>query len=169
MMVSCFPLEGVAYSVASRMELRPLQHAHSLRVSARNKLHGEVGSLATPFCLSRPSLHATAPTWSPQWKLRMEFTNYVLHETDHTWSTRLESVRKNDECFFGIPKGRSKLLKLPINFEQKDRRNGNVFFASCTPDSLTVLSMGGMRENRVYNWQRKRGGTIMTVTRQTPT
>ena len=60
----------------------------------------------------------------------MEPTKYPLNGEDSAWSKRLESVRKDVECFFGILNGRFRLLRLPIIFRSK-RRIDNVFF-TCT-------------------------------------
>lgn len=42
----------------------------------------------------------------------------------------MESVRKDVECFFGILKGRFRILKLPILYRDK-KAIDNVFFACC--------------------------------------
>ena len=36
------------------------------------------------------------------------------------WSKRLESVRKDVECFFGVLKGRFRILKLPILYKEME-------------------------------------------------
>eukprot|EP00904_Undaria_pinnatifida_P003091 jgi/Undpi1/12783/HiC_scaffold_6.g02451.m1 len=46
------------------------------------------------------------------------------------WSKRLESVRKDVECFFGVLKGRFRILKLPILYRNKDEID-NMFFCCC--------------------------------------
>ncbi|CAN0110321.1 unnamed protein product, partial [Pylaiella littoralis] len=47
------------------------------------------------------------------------------------WSKALESVRKDVECFFGILKGRFRILKLGILFQSLEDIN-NMFFTCCT-------------------------------------
>ncbi|CAB1111676.1 unnamed protein product [Ectocarpus sp. CCAP 1310/34] len=48
-----------------------------------------------------------------EWKILMEPTKYPLSENDILFSKRMESVRKDVECFFGILKGRSRILVSP--------------------------------------------------------
>ena len=57
----------------------------------------------------------------------MEPTKYPLNEEDTKWSKWLESVRKDVECFFGILKGRLRILKIPIIFCKKSDID-NTFF-----------------------------------------
>lgn len=46
------------------------------------------------------------------------------------WSRALESVRKDVECFFGILKGRFRVLKLPVQYRTKERID-DLFFTCC--------------------------------------
>ena len=47
-----------------------------------------------------------------QWEILMELSKYPLSESDLLFSKKLESVRKDVECFFGILKGRFRTLEL---------------------------------------------------------
>ncbi|CAB1116194.1 unnamed protein product [Ectocarpus sp. CCAP 1310/34] len=60
----------------------------------------------------------------------MEPTEYPLSEKDILFSKRLESVRKDVECFFGILKGRFRILKLAMAYPEQERID-NVFFTCC--------------------------------------
>ena len=60
----------------------------------------------------------------------MEPTKYPLNAEDTAFSKHLESVRKDAERFFGILKGRFRILKLPILFRSRERID-NVFFTCC--------------------------------------
>ena len=60
----------------------------------------------------------------------MEPTKYPLNADDTDFSKHLESVRKDVECFFGILKGRFRILKLPILFRSRERID-NAFFTCC--------------------------------------
>jgi hypothetical protein len=53
-----------------------------------------------------------------------------MTEQELYWSKRLESVRKDVECFFGILKGRFRILKLPLQYHTVDRVD-SVFFSCC--------------------------------------
>jgi hypothetical protein len=46
------------------------------------------------------------------------------------WSKALESVRKDVECFFGILKGRFRVLKLPVQYRSKESID-DVFYTCC--------------------------------------
>ncbi|CAN0130248.1 unnamed protein product, partial [Discosporangium mesarthrocarpum] len=50
----------------------------------------------------------------------------VLTVAELKWSTRLESVWKDVECFFGRLKGRFRILKMPL-MEKID----SIFFVCC--------------------------------------
>ncbi|CAN0468177.1 unnamed protein product, partial [Scytosiphon promiscuus] len=51
-------------------------------------------------------------------------------EKQALWSGRLESVRKDVECFFGYLKGRFRILKLSILYRNEADIH-NVFFTCC--------------------------------------
>ena len=63
-----------------------------------------------------------------QWEVLMPPTKYPGNGEETRWSKTLESVRKDVECFFGILKGRFRILKLPILYSDKEDIE-NVFFA----------------------------------------
>jgi Plant transposon protein len=49
---------------------------------------------------------------------------------EQEWTKQTESVRKDVEGFFGIPKGRFRILKVPILF-QKQEQIDNMFITCC--------------------------------------
>ena len=57
------------------------------------------------------------------------------------WSTRLESVRKDVECFFGRLKIRFRILRSRILF-QKQGYIDNVFYASCIMHNMLLKDDG---------------------------
>lgn len=65
-----------------------------------------------------------------QWKILMNPTKTPLVKEEIAWSKRLESVRKDVECFFGILKGRFRILKLPVLYRKREDVD-NVFFTCC--------------------------------------
>ena len=81
----------------------------------------------------------------------MEPSKYPLSESDLLFSKSLESVRKGVECFFGILKGRFRILKLAMAY-QKQERIDNVFFTCCILHNMlhTLDGMDKLEENT--NW-----------------
>ena len=71
----------------------------------------------------------------------MEPTKYPLNADDTEFSKHLESVRKDVECFFGILKGRFRILKLPILFRSRERID-NAFFTCCILHNMLHALMG---------------------------
>lgn len=57
----------------------------------------------------------------------MNPTKHSIHPEEIEFSKRLESVRKDVECFFGIVKGRFRILKLPVMYRKQERID-NMFF-----------------------------------------
>ena len=51
-------------------------------------------------------------------------------DAEALWSGRLESVRKDVECFFGYLKGRFRILKMGILYRDEEDIH-NVFFTCC--------------------------------------
>ncbi|CAN0408744.1 unnamed protein product, partial [Discosporangium mesarthrocarpum] len=64
------------------------------------------------------------------WKCLMAPYEASCNEDQLQWSKRLESVRKDVECFCGILKGRFRILKLPLGFRDEDRID-NMFNTCC--------------------------------------
>lgn len=60
------------------------------------------------------------------------------------WSTRLESVRKDVECFFGRLKIRFRILRSRIMFHKQSRVD-NVFYAACIMHNM-ILEDDGLEE-----------------------
>ncbi|CAN0370454.1 unnamed protein product, partial [Ectocarpus fasciculatus] len=79
-----------------------------------------------------------------KWQILMEPTKYPLSENDLLFSKRLESVRKDVECFFGILKGRFRILKLAMAYHEQERID-NVFFTCCILHNM-LHTFDGMDE-----------------------
>ncbi|CAM9749108.1 unnamed protein product, partial [Ectocarpus fasciculatus] len=113
------------------------------------------------------------------WQILIEPSKYPLSENDLLFSKRLESVRKDVECFFGILKGRFRILKLAMAYQSQERID-NVFFTCCilhnmlhtfdtawtswwrTRTGLAVLGWGP-------RWRRSRRRTVDLSGRRTST
>ncbi|CAN0178702.1 unnamed protein product [Ascophyllum nodosum] len=65
-----------------------------------------------------------------KWRVLQEPSKYPTTPEDTQYSKQLESTRKDVECFFGILKGRFRILKLPLLYRSKEAID-NVFFTSC--------------------------------------
>lgn len=89
------------------------------------------------MCLVNPSKHCI-----DQWEL--------------AFSKRLESVRKDVECFFGILKGRFRILKLPLLYREK-RKIDNIFFTCCILHNMLHLIDGLENLERDVNWAGAQG------------
>ncbi|CAN0416889.1 unnamed protein product, partial [Ascophyllum nodosum] len=73
-----------------------------------------------------PTTLLLAPEWVPFARL----LNGGEKKLEMQFSKHLESVRKDVECFFGILRGRFRILKLPILFRSRERID-NAFFTCC--------------------------------------
>lgn len=72
------------------------------------------------------------------------------------WSKALESIRKDVECFFGILKGRFRILKLGILFQDKVDID-NMIFTCCTLHNM-LHAFDGLNElESTVNWGGKAG------------
>lgn len=78
-------------------------------------------------------------------------SKYPLSESDLLFSKRLESVRKDVECFFGILKARFRILKLAMTYQQQ-KRIDYVFFTCCILHNMlhTYDGMDDLEED--VNW-----------------
>ncbi|CAN0386644.1 unnamed protein product, partial [Pylaiella littoralis] len=65
-----------------------------------------------------------------KWNTLMAPTKYAIEKGDTVFSNRLESSRKDVECYFGIVKGRFRINKLAIPYHKKEDID-NVFFTCC--------------------------------------
>ncbi|CAB1097890.1 unnamed protein product [Ectocarpus sp. CCAP 1310/34] len=65
-----------------------------------------------------------------KWVTLIPPSKYPIDQNDLAFSKRLESVRKDVECFFGIVKGRFRILKLSIPYHKQEDID-NVFFTCC--------------------------------------
>lgn len=93
---------------------------------------------------------------NPQWAILMPPTKSPMSVEEKMWSEMLESVRKDVECFFGILKGRFRVLKLPIPYRSKENID-NMFFTCCTLHNM-LHAFDGMdvfEEN--VNWDQLDG------------
>jgi len=63
-------------------------------------------------------------------------------EPVYKWSQRLESVRKDVECCFGRLKGRFRVLKLPMRFQDSDKVD-SIWFACCVLHNV-LLEFDGL-------------------------
>ena len=66
---------------------------------------------------------------------------------EQLFSTRIESVRKDVECTFGILKGRFRILKLPLLFHRQSDVD-NVFFTCCVLHNMLHRNAA-----RVFQWE----------------
>ena len=68
------------------------------------------------------------------------------------WSSRLESIRKNVECTFGILKKRFAILKFPMQYSTRDKLD-NVFHVCCIFHNM-LLEYDGLHDSfhDVVNW-----------------
>ncbi|CAM9508247.1 unnamed protein product [Pylaiella littoralis] len=66
-----------------------------------------------------------------QWEILIPPSKFADGDIEIRWSKALESVRKDVECFFGILKGRFRILKLGILFQCLEDID-NMFFTCCT-------------------------------------
>ena len=65
-----------------------------------------------------------------QWVTLMAPSKYPANNEDTAFSRALESVRKDVECFFGILKGRFRILKLRLAYHSKEDID-NIFSTCC--------------------------------------
>ncbi|CAB1099337.1 unnamed protein product [Ectocarpus sp. CCAP 1310/34] len=86
-----------------------------------------------------------------KWKILMEPTKYPLSENDILFSKRLESVRKDVECFFGILKGCFRIQKVAMAYHEQERID-NVFFTCCILHNMlhTFDGMDQLVENTLW-------------------
>ncbi|CAM9763923.1 unnamed protein product, partial [Hapterophycus canaliculatus] len=66
-----------------------------------------------------------------KWEILIPPSKWPGSDEESRWSKALESVRKDVECFFGILKGRFRILKLGILFHDRDAID-YMFFTCCT-------------------------------------
>lgn len=86
-----------------------------------------------------------------QWRTLIEPTKYPSTDVDLRFSGRLESVRKDVECFFGILKIRFRILKLAMHYQTQERLD-YVFFTCCILHNMlhTYDGMDNLEED--VNW-----------------
>ncbi|CAB1107876.1 unnamed protein product [Ectocarpus sp. CCAP 1310/34] len=64
------------------------------------------------------------------WVTLIAPSKYPANSEDTAFSRTLESVRKDGECFFGILKGRFRILKLRLGYRSKEDID-NIFSTCC--------------------------------------
>ncbi|CAM9724983.1 unnamed protein product, partial [Ectocarpus sp. 4 AP-2014] len=86
-----------------------------------------------------------------KWRTLIPPSKYPIDRDDLVFSKRLESARKDVECFFGILKGRFRINKLAIPFHKKEYID-NVFFTCCILHNMlhSFDNRGAMSEEP--NW-----------------
>ena len=67
------------------------------------------------------------------------------------WSKALESVRKDVECFFGVLKGRFRVLKLPIQYREKTDID-SMFMTCCILHNIIHTYDGRLEWERDVDW-----------------
>ncbi|CAN0563637.1 unnamed protein product [Ectocarpus sp. 12 AP-2014] len=97
-----------------------------------------------------------------KWQILIEPSKYPLSENFLLFSKRLESVRKDVECFFGILKSRFRILKLAMAYQSQERID-NVFFTCCILHNMlhTFDGMDQLVENT--NWISSAAGVGATL------
>ncbi|CAB1103160.1 unnamed protein product [Ectocarpus sp. CCAP 1310/34] len=68
--------------------------------------------------------------WYHEWVTLIAPSKYPQSNKDTAFSRHLESVRKDVECFFGILKGRFRILKLRMPYHKREYID-NIFFTCC--------------------------------------
>jgi hypothetical protein len=67
------------------------------------------------------------------------------------WSKGIESVRKDVECFFGILKGRWRILKLPLQYREHLNID-SMFFTCCILHNIIHAYDGRNQWEREVDW-----------------
>jgi hypothetical protein len=76
-----------------------------------------------------------------------------MGKDEHKWSTRLESVRKDIECLFGILKGRFRILRSKVMFQRQEYID-NCFVACAIPHNMNLHDDGlDIRWQDVAAWE----------------
>ena len=86
-----------------------------------------------------------------QWPILMPPLKCALTDAETKWSSRLESVRKDVECFFGVVKGRFRILKLHILYRNKDDID-NMFFCCCILHNMLHAMDGLDKFEKGMDW-----------------
>lgn len=72
------------------------------------------------------------------------------------WSKRLESVRKDIECFFGRLKGRFRLFKTGVVFQKREKID-NAWFTACIIHNMLHAFDGLANLEKDMDWAGKAG------------
>jgi hypothetical protein len=73
----------------------------------------------------------------------------LFHKDEIEWARRLESIRKDVECLFGIIKARFRILKLPLLCSGKNghEKAQNIFFACCMLHNMLL------EDDKLMDWE----------------
>ncbi|CAN0259087.1 unnamed protein product [Ectocarpus sp. 4 AP-2014] len=91
-----------------------------------------------------------------KWGILIPPTKYPQTDTESKWSKALGSVRKGVKCIFSILKGRFRILKLGILFQDKNVIN-NLFFTCCTSHNMLHAFDGLYELELVEEWGGRAG------------
>jgi len=91
-----------------------------------------------------------------QWGILIPPSKVSQSDMESKWSRALESVRKDVECFFGILKGRFRILKLGILFHDISDID-NMFFTCCTLHNMLHTFDGMENLEPAAEWGGKGG------------
>ncbi|CAN0185409.1 unnamed protein product [Pylaiella littoralis] len=93
-----------------------------------------------------------------KWEILIPPSKFAGTDIEIRWSKALESVRKDVECFFGILKGRFRILKLGILFQSLEDIN-NMFFTCCTLHNMLHAFDGLDEFEPTVEWGGEGGST----------
>jgi hypothetical protein len=86
------------------------------------------------------------------WRCLQPPIKCAWREEEIFYSCRLESVRKNVECFFGVLKQRFSIVKYPFRYHDKQKCD-NVFFVCCILHNMLLEHDGRDKDLlQVENW-----------------
>ena len=85
-----------------------------------------------------------------RWRCMQCPNKYPAGQYEHSWSKRLESVRKDVECTFGILKTRFRILKNTIRLQTKELID-NVFFTCCILHNMLVEDDQWTQQDDAFN------------------
>ena len=73
-----------------------------------------------------------------EWRIMQCPVKFSTNQKELMWSTRLESVRKDVECTFGVLKARFRILQSRIKFQHQSKVD-NVFVSSCILHNMNLV------------------------------
>jgi hypothetical protein len=72
-----------------------------------------------------------------KWRIMQCPNKYATAEFEAKWTKRIESVRKDVECTFGILKRRFRILKVPMPYRTKEDVD-NIMFTCCVLHNILL-------------------------------